>query len=121
MLLKYWNLDPDKDVRILQVAGPTRIPAMMNGQIDGTLVGTNDVPQILESGCCRVLVDMLELPLEYARFGQVVPTQLLKTRREVFVKLCRRPGRRNLCIQNQPRVGALGSQARRDQEPAVWL
>ena len=49
MLLKYWNLDPDKDVRILQVAGPTRLPAMIGGQIDGTLVGTYDVPQILES------------------------------------------------------------------------
>jgi hypothetical protein len=59
---------------------------MIGGQIDGTLVGTYDVPQILESGCCRVLVDMLELPLEYARFGQVVPTQLLKTRREVLSK-----------------------------------
>ncbi len=86
MLLKYWNLDPDKDVRILQVAGPTRLPAIMSGQIDGTLVGTYDVPQILESGCCRVLVDMLELPLEYARFGQVVPTQLLKTRRDMLLK-----------------------------------
>ena len=86
MLLKYWNLDPDKDVRILQVAGPTRLPAMMSGQIDGTLVGTYDVPQILESGCCRVLVDLLELPLEYARFGQVVPTQLLRTRREVLLR-----------------------------------
>jgi NitT/TauT family transport system substrate-binding protein len=86
MLLKYWNLDPDKDVRVTQVAGTTRLPAMISGQIDGTLVGTYDVPQILESGCCRVLVDMLELPLEYARFGQVVPTQLLKTRREVLLK-----------------------------------
>jgi ABC-type nitrate/sulfonate/bicarbonate transport system substrate-binding protein len=86
MLLKYWNLEPDKDVRITQVAGNTRLPAMISGQIDGTLVGTYDVPQILESGCCRVLVDMLELPLEYARFGQVVPTQLLKTRREVLLK-----------------------------------
>jgi NitT/TauT family transport system substrate-binding protein len=86
MLLKYWSLDPDKDVRITQVAGTTRLPAMISGQIDGTLVGTYDVPQILESGCCRVLVDMLELPLEYARFGQVVPTQLLKTRREVLLR-----------------------------------
>ena len=64
----------------------SRLPAMISGQIDGTLVGTYDVPQILESGCCRVLVDMLESPLEYARFGQVVPTQLLKTRREVLLK-----------------------------------
>jgi TRAP-type uncharacterized transport system substrate-binding protein len=53
MLLKYWNLDPEKYVRILQVAGTTRLPAIISGQIDGTLVGAYDVPQILESGCCR--------------------------------------------------------------------
>jgi hypothetical protein len=59
---------------------------MMGAQIDGTLVGTYDVPQIVESGCCRVLVDLLDLPMDYARFGQVVPTNHLKTRREVLLK-----------------------------------
>src|SRR2546426_11700589 len=52
MLLKFWRLDPDKDVAIVQIAGNTRLPAIIGGQIDGTLVGTYDVPQILESGCC---------------------------------------------------------------------
>jgi hypothetical protein len=33
-----------------------------------------------------VLVDMLEMPLDYARFGQVVPTQILKTKRDLLVK-----------------------------------
>ena len=32
------------------------------------------------------MVDMLELPIDYARFGQVVPTQLLKTRRDMLLK-----------------------------------
>jgi len=86
MLLKFWRLDPDKDVAIVQIAGNTRLPAIIGGQIDGTLVGTYDVPQILESGCCRVLVDLLDLPMEYARFGQVVPTNHLKTQREILLK-----------------------------------
>jgi len=86
MLLKFWRLEPDKDVAIVQIAGNTRLPAMIGGQIDGTLVGTYDVPQILESGCCRVLVDLLDLPMEYARFGQVVPTNHLKTQREIWLK-----------------------------------
>jgi ABC-type nitrate/sulfonate/bicarbonate transport system substrate-binding protein len=86
MLLKFWKLDPDNDVTILQAAGPTRLPALFTGQIDGTLIGTYDVPKVLESGCCRVLVDLLELPLEYARFGQVVPTNFLKTRRDTLLK-----------------------------------
>jgi NitT/TauT family transport system substrate-binding protein len=86
MLLRQYNLDPDKDVRIIQATGTTRVPAMIAGQIHGTLLGTYDVPIITESGCCRVLVDMLEMPIDYARFGQVVPSALLKTRRDLFLK-----------------------------------
>lgn len=86
MLLRQFNLDPDKDVRIIQAAGTTRVPAMIAGQIHGTLLGTYDVPIITESGCCRVMVDMLELPIDYARFGQVVPIALLKTRRDLLLK-----------------------------------
>jgi NitT/TauT family transport system substrate-binding protein len=86
MLLRQFNLDPDKDVRIIQATGTTRVPAMVSGQIHGTLLGTYDVPVITESGCCRVLVDMLEMPIDYARFGQVVPTQLLRTKREMLTK-----------------------------------
>jgi ABC-type nitrate/sulfonate/bicarbonate transport system substrate-binding protein len=86
MLLRHFKLDPDKDVRIIQAAGTTRLPAMVAGQLDGTLLGTYDVPTLLESGCCKVLVDLLELPMDYARFGQVVPTNLLKTRRDLFLK-----------------------------------
>jgi NitT/TauT family transport system substrate-binding protein len=86
MLLKFWKLDPDKDATITQIAGPTRLPAMIGGQIDGTLVGTYEVPLIIDSGCCRVMVDLLELPMEYARFGQVVTTATLKTRREMLAK-----------------------------------
>ena len=86
MLLRQFKLDPDKDVRIIQVTGTSRLPAIVAGQLDGTLLGTYDVPALLDSGCCRVLVDMLEMPLDYARFGQVVPTQLLKTKRDLLLK-----------------------------------
>jgi NitT/TauT family transport system substrate-binding protein len=86
MLLRQFNLDPDKDVRIIQATGTTRVPAMVSGQIHGTLLGTYDVPVITESGCCRVLIDMLEMPIDYARFGQVVPTQLLRTKRDLLAK-----------------------------------
>jgi NitT/TauT family transport system substrate-binding protein len=86
MLLRQYGIDPDKDVRIIQATGTTRVPAMMSGQIHGTLLGTYDVPVVTDSGCCRVMVDMLELPIDYARFGQVVPTQLLRTKRETLLK-----------------------------------
>ena len=86
MLLRQFKLDPDKDVRIIQATGTSRLPAIVAGQLDDTLLGTYDVPALLDSGCCRVLVDMLEMPLDYARFGQVVPTQLLKTKRDLLLK-----------------------------------
>jgi NitT/TauT family transport system substrate-binding protein len=86
MLLRQYNIDPDKDVRIIQATGTTRVPAMIAGQIHGTLLGTYDVPVITDSGCCRVMVDMLELPIDYARFGQVVPIQVLRTKRELLTK-----------------------------------
>jgi NitT/TauT family transport system substrate-binding protein len=86
MLLRQFNLDPEKDVRIIQATGTTRVPAMIAGQLHGTLLGTYDVPIITDSGCCRVMVDMLELPIDYARFGQVVPSQFLRSRRELLSK-----------------------------------
>src|SRR5262245_3834335 len=86
MLLRQYNLDPDKDVRIIQATGTSRVPAMVAGQIHATLLGTYDVPVVTESGCCRVMIDMLELPIDYARFGQVVPTQLVRTKRDMLSK-----------------------------------
>ena len=86
MLMRHFKLDPDKDVRIIQAAGTTRVPAMITGQIDGTLIGTYDVPIITDSGCCRVLVDLLDIPMDYARFGQVAPAALVKTRRDMLAK-----------------------------------
>src|SRR5215813_11513223 len=86
MLLKSWKLDPDKDVTITQIAGTTRLPAMIGGQVDGTLVGTYEVPTVVDSGCCRVMVDLLDLPMEYARFGQVVTTNSLRTRKDLLLK-----------------------------------
>lgn len=86
MLLRQFNIDPDKDVRLIQATGNTRVPAMVSGQIHGTLIATYDVPVVTESGCCRVLVDMLELPMDYARFGQVLPRALIKTKREVMLR-----------------------------------
>jgi len=86
MLLRQFNLDPDKDVRIIQATGTTRVPAMIAGQLHGTLLATYDVPIITDSGCCRVMVDMLELPIDYARFGQVVPSQFLRSKRELLSK-----------------------------------
>ena len=86
MLLRYWKLDPEKDVAIIQSGGndAIRIAALVAGHIDGALIGTYDLPKILDSGCCVNLADLEDLPIEYARFGVIVPVASLKARREIF-------------------------------------
>ncbi len=86
MLMRYWKLDPEKDVTIIQSGGndALRIAALVAGHIDGALIGTYELPKILETGCCVNLADLEDLPIEYARFGVIVPLAALKARREVF-------------------------------------
>ena len=88
LVLRYWRLDPDKDVVMLQSGNtPTRIAALVVGYVDGALVSPDHLHKILASGCCRVLADLSELPMDYARFGIVVPTSMLKMQRETLRKL----------------------------------
>jgi NitT/TauT family transport system substrate-binding protein len=80
--LRYFKLDPDKDVRILQSGNtPVRIAALMAGHMDAAIVSSTQVRKVLASGCCRVLADLAELPLDYANYGVVVTSSLLKSQR----------------------------------------
>lgn len=87
LVLKFWKLDPDKDLAILQSGNtPTRIAALVAGHVDAGLVSPEYVHRIVASGCCRVLADLADLPMDYARFGIVAPTTLLKTQRETMLR-----------------------------------
>jgi ABC-type nitrate/sulfonate/bicarbonate transport system substrate-binding protein len=81
--LRYWKLDPDKDVSFFQSGNtPTRVAALIAGHMDAGLVSSTGVAKILATGCCRVLADLSELPLEYANYSVVVSGSLLKNQRE---------------------------------------
>ena len=85
LVLRYWKLNPEKDLTILQSGNtPTRIAALVAGQIDGATINPALVYNVLATGCCRVLMDLADLPMEYARTGQIVPTQFLKTQRQTL-------------------------------------
>ena len=87
LALRFLKLNPDKDVAILQSDNtPTRITALVAGHVDGALVSPEQVYKVLASKCCRVLADLSELPLEYARFGIVTPMSVLRTQRETLRK-----------------------------------
>jgi ABC-type nitrate/sulfonate/bicarbonate transport system substrate-binding protein len=81
--LRHWKLDPEKDVSFLQTGNtPTRIAALVAGQVDAALVSSTGVAKIIATGCCRVLADLAELPLDFANYGVVVSGSLLKNQRD---------------------------------------
>jgi len=83
--LRYWKLDPDKDVSFFQSGNtPTRVAALIAGHMDAGLVSSTGVAKIVATGCCRILADLSELPLEFANYGVVVSGALLKSQRETI-------------------------------------
>src|ERR1043166_907025 len=61
MVLRHWGLDP-KDVVLMQVGNPpTRIAALLSGQVDGGLINPTDVDRMVASSCCVLLADLSSL------------------------------------------------------------
>ena len=88
MVLRAWKIDPEKEVTYLQVGNtPTRVAALTVGQVDAALVSPEGVHKIIATGCCRVLADLSELPLDYARFGVTVLTSLIQTQRDAVRRM----------------------------------
>ena len=88
MVLRSWKLDPDKDVTLLQSGNtPTRMTALVAGHVDGALVSPESVHKLIATGCCRILADLAELPIDYARYGYVFPTSFIKSQREILRRL----------------------------------
>ncbi len=66
---------------------PTRVTALTVGHVDAALVSPEGVHRIIATGCCRVLADLSELPLDYARFGVTVLTSLIRTQRDAMRRM----------------------------------
>jgi NitT/TauT family transport system substrate-binding protein len=88
MVLRSWKIDPEKEVTYLQAGNtPTRITALTVGHVDAALVSPEGVHKIIATGCCRVLADLSELPLDYARFGVTVLTSLIRNQRDTMRRM----------------------------------
>jgi ABC-type nitrate/sulfonate/bicarbonate transport system substrate-binding protein len=86
MVMRAWKLDPDTDVTILQTGNtPARIAALVGGSVDGALVSPDFVNRIVATGCCRALADLSELPMDFARYGIVAPTAIIKSNRPLVL------------------------------------
>jgi ABC-type nitrate/sulfonate/bicarbonate transport system substrate-binding protein len=88
LVLRHWKLEPVKDVALLQVGNtPSRIAAILSGQVDGGLIQPTDVERVVNTGCCIVLSDLEELDIPYARFGVAALGSVIRTRPETTRKL----------------------------------
>ena len=88
MVLRSWKIDPDKETTLLQSGNtPTRMTALAAGHVDGALVSPESVHKMLASGCCRILADLADLPMDYARYGYAFPASFIKTQRDTLRRL----------------------------------
>jgi ABC-type nitrate/sulfonate/bicarbonate transport system substrate-binding protein len=85
MVIRQWKIDPEKEVTIFQSGNtPTRMTALVAGHVDAGLISPDNIAKILATGCCRILADLSELPLDYARFGATVPPFMIKDQRDAL-------------------------------------
>src|SRR5262245_22383405 len=105
MVMRQWKVDPEKEVFILQSGNtPTRMTALVAGHVDAALISPDGIHKILTTGCCRILQDLSELPLDYARFGGAVPTSLIRTQRARFVAIFRPSLKESICSRPDPNL-----------------
>jgi ABC-type nitrate/sulfonate/bicarbonate transport system substrate-binding protein len=57
----------------------------VGGSVDGALVSPDFVNRIVATGCCRALADLSELPMDFARYGIVAPTAIIKSNRPLVL------------------------------------
>jgi hypothetical protein len=70
LVLRYWKLEPIKDVALLQVGNtPLRIAAILSGQVDGGLINVTDLERAINTGCCEVI----KLDAEMLKIAEPLP------------------------------------------------
>lgn len=120
LALKSWRIDADKEVVLLQSGNtPTRMTALAAGHVDGALVSPESVYKVMASGCCRVLADLSELPMDYARYGYVFPTAWIKSNRDVLRRLLMAYLEGISIFRTRPRAVYAGFEEEGIRDPAI--
>ena len=83
ILLKKFNLEPNKDVAVV-VAGPTmeRLAAVDAGRIDATILTPSEMPRARKQGLAEVY-DMLDLGIEVQGNGFATSRSFIRSNREI--------------------------------------
>lgn len=120
MALKSWKIDPDKEVTLLQSGNtPTRMTALAAGHVDGALVSPESVHKVMASGCCRILADLSELPMDYARYGYVFPTAWIKANRDILRRLLMAYLEGISIFRTRPKAAYLGLEEEGIKDPGI--
>ena len=120
MVLRSWKLDADKDVTLLQSGNtPTRMTALVAGHVDGALVSPESVHKLIAAGCCRILADLAELPIDYARYGYVFPTSFIKSQREILRRLLMAYLEGIAIFRSRPRAAYAALEEEGIKDPAI--
>jgi NitT/TauT family transport system substrate-binding protein len=81
--LRYYKLNPDKDVTILQTGGEaTRFAALTSGAIDGAMLSGDKMVQAEKMGF-NVTIDLSKLPIYYPVNGIITSKKFLAANREL--------------------------------------
>jgi NitT/TauT family transport system substrate-binding protein len=124
MVVRFWKLDPEKDLAFIQSGNtPTRVAALVSGQVDAALVSPDSLHKILASNCCRVFADLSEIPFDYARFGIVVPTAFIKNQRDTARKFLEAYVEGIHLFKTRPEIAleALKEDGLTDPQVAKWV
>jgi ABC-type nitrate/sulfonate/bicarbonate transport system substrate-binding protein len=93
--------------------------ALVAGHVDGALVSPESIHKILASGCCRILADLSELPMDYARYGYVFPTAWIKSNRDVLRRLLMAYLEGIMVFRTRPKAFYAGLEQGGTKDPAI--
>jgi len=80
LALKSWNLEPVKDVTILQIGNsPERLAAIAGGKVQGSILSLSQTPRAQKLGL-RVLADLSQIDAEYPQGVLYAPATLIDKR-----------------------------------------
>jgi NitT/TauT family transport system substrate-binding protein len=87
--LRHYNLQPDRDVAVIQTGGlPERLGALKVGAVDGAIV-TGDTALQAEKLGFHKLIDLSQLPIRYPSSTIIVSRSFLAAKRDTVKKFLR--------------------------------
>ena len=120
ILLKKFNLEPNKDVAVV-VAGPTmeRLAAVDAGRIDATILTPSEMPRARKQGLVEVY-DMLDLGIEVQGNGFATSRSFIRSNREIAFSALKGYVQALFCIpRNREETRRITAKYMRTTDPEV--